>query len=486
MTPVGASNGVAGTTPTDKLQGGAEGQVVKKKKGRFNIISTKAPANGADGPAQEGQPSVALFKKKGRFNVLVEKGAQGPADCASAPPQAGIAEVSSSAQSVPMEVVTNRERTLSNGSVMSQMTLPVLNRPQTIDGTGAPVVKKKGRFVVSNLKNPGNAPGQPVVQVAMPMVMGQEATMPAANLQLVAKTLSPIAGSPSHNLHHHQRTGSAESVSGSVTGGQPMNPSDALPQQQQQGPAEGIIQPPLQPTQLLIQDSTGVYPVQMVQHAPPPQQQFYQNSPVYDVSFSQQLAGQQMLQGGADQMIPQHLLYSSQVFTPNINDGGQQMQSVPNLQQQQQQQQQQYSFQHQLVPPSTPPPSVVLVSTENCNQGATPIGEGVANVLNTSVNNPPPLKQAVEDSPSLPANKTIKSQKQQQAGGAPAIGQPPRNKQRNLVAPRNGTGYGNGADVGNGTGLGKVFYFLDQMKTEVTDADRTIKTLQRDMKIMVS
>ena len=35
-------------------------------------------------------------------------------------------------------------------------------------------------------------------------------------------------------------------------------------------------------------------------------------------------------------------------------------------------------------------------------------------------------------------------------------------------------------------GLGKVFYLLDQMKNEVTGADRTIKTLQTDMKLMVS
>jgi hypothetical protein len=35
------------------------------------------------------------------------------------------------------------------------------------------------------------------------------------------------------------------------------------------------------------------------------------------------------------------------------------------------------------------------------------------------------------------------------------------------------------------TGLGKVFYFLDQMKLEVTEADRTIKSLQMDMKFLV-
>jgi hypothetical protein len=41
----------------------------------------------------------------------------------------------------------------------------------------------------------------------------------------------------------------------------------------------------------------------------------------------------------------------------------------------------------------------------------------------------------------------------------------------------------------NGTwssvGLGKVFYLMDQMKTEVTEADQCIKSLQTDMKLLV-
>ena len=39
--------------------------------------------------------------------------------------------------------------------------------------------------------------------------------------------------------------------------------------------------------------------------------------------------------------------------------------------------------------------------------------------------------------------------------------------------------------VGSSLGLGKVLYFLDQMKQEVTEADRTIKTLQSDAKFLV-
>jgi len=38
--------------------------------------------------------------------------------------------------------------------------------------------------------------------------------------------------------------------------------------------------------------------------------------------------------------------------------------------------------------------------------------------------------------------------------------------------------------VGSTAGLGKIFYFLDQMRSEVTEADRTIKSLNTDMKCL--
>ena len=43
----------------------------------------------------------------------------------------------------------------------------------------------------------------------------------------------------------------------------------------------------------------------------------------------------------------------------------------------------------------------------------------------------------------------------------------------------------NNAGVGGEAGLGKVFYFLEQMRLEVTEADRTIKSLQSDAKFLV-
>lgn len=97
---------------------------------------------------------------------------------------------------------------------------------------------------------------------------------------------------------------------------------------------------------------------------------------------------------------------------------------------------------------------------------------------------PVPLKQGpipAEDVPaSAPTPAAAKASKSQQQARTPGASQPPRNKQRDLVAPRAGAGYGNGA------GIGKVFYFLDQMRVEVTEADKTIKSLQKDLKFMVS
>lgn len=96
------------------------------------------------------------------------------------------------------------------------------------------------------------------------------------------------------------------------------------------------------------------------------------------------------------------------------------------------------------------------------------------------INSLPPKQGQGEDNsaPVVPTGAGPAKVIKQPSTVAPAQTQPPRNKQRNLVAPRSTPGYGNGA------GLGKVFYFLDQMRNEVTDADRTIKSLQKDMKFM--
>jgi hypothetical protein len=57
-----------------------------------------------------------------------------------------------------------------------------------------------------------------------------------------------------------------------------------------------------------------------------------------------------------------------------------------------------------------------------------------------------------------------------------------------VAAKRSGIQRGpSGSKVGPANvGFGKVFYFLEQMKLEVTEADRTIKNQGRDMKFLVS
>ena len=71
----------------------------------------------------------------------------------------------------------------------------------------------------------------------------------------------------------------------------------------------------------------------------------------------------------------------------------------------------------------------------------------------------------------------------------PAAGDDPQAKAKPKAQPRKPTPHPNAVRAGGGlagqTGLGKVFYFLDQMRLEVTEADKTIKTLQSDMKFLV-
>ncbi|KAL7568020.1 hypothetical protein ACA910_004602 [Epithemia clementina (nom. ined.)] len=80
-----------------------------------------------------------------------------------------------------------------------------------------------------------------------------------------------------------------------------------------------------------------------------------------------------------------------------------------------------------------------------------------------------------------------KQQQQQQQSNQSSIGagqdnkQPPRQEQQEQST----TGrYKPRQNLASQKGLGKVFYFLDQMRSEVLDADRTIKSLQSEMKSM--
>jgi len=84
-------------------------------------------------------------------------------------------------------------------------------------------------------------------------------------------------------------------------------------------------------------------------------------------------------------------------------------------------------------------------------------------------------------SPSTPAPVTVPNST---TNKLPPINPPPAKKEEKQPTTRTPVRTQSQGGRSNQTGLGKVFYFLDQMKLEVTDADKTIKQLQSDMKHM--
>ena len=81
---------------------------------------------------------------------------------------------------------------------------------------------------------------------------------------------------------------------------------------------------------------------------------------------------------------------------------------------------------------------------------------------------PPPLAPTTT---ATPANTPATVSDKKRPEGAP--------RQRQAPGSRN-----NGGGLAAQSGLGKVFYFLDQMKMEVTEADKTIKSLQADLRFV--
>ena len=103
----------------------------------------------------------------------------------------------------------------------------------------------------------------------------------------------------------------------------------------------------------------------------------------------------------------------------------------------------------------------------------------VAPVVAARTGSPGKQQTTASSAPTSPTHRTLNSQ--DLAATQSAQTKKPVQK-RTIKAPpsisSNGV-YGN-------LGLGKLSYFLDQMKSEVTDADRMLKHLQTDMKVLVS
>jgi hypothetical protein len=109
---------------------------------------------------------------------------------------------------------------------------------------------------------------------------------------------------------------------------------------------------------------------------------------------------------------------------------------------------------------------------------------------------PIPEQQSVaQDSTSLPQQQQQQQQQQQylhSQSGAPLpppsdASRPPQVVKAAAAIKRPTVQRSNSITKGAPTnvGFGKVLYFLEQMKQEVTEADRTIKNQGRDMKFLV-
>jgi hypothetical protein len=340
--PAQGGGGIAGgTTPIVKMQGTSD-QVVKKKKGRFQLLAQETGAgNTTANNSNAAQPSGGSEQTKAQQqNRNADPAAPG---------------------SMPMQsnVNGNRERTSSNHSgVSNNMGNNANTVPQrTFDGTSAPMVKKKGRFVVTNVKDPGSIGVQAQAQSGAGLPPLQNA---ATSSPMAAQLVMPPLG-------NHATTDQGQ--------GQQTNTTGSAPPAYQHATMMSVVAAP---------------PGHGMQHPI-----MYAVAPHTGNSYPQ--------------------MYTLQPAPPTHMNHHSVENNAPSL-----------GGAHTQQPP--PPVSTVASNAEDARTSA---------------------------------NIKAKAQKDRKAQSVP----------RN-----NSTGE---------AGLGKVFYFLEQMRLEVAEADRTIKSLQTDAKFLV-
>jgi hypothetical protein len=220
-----------------------------------------------------------------------------------------------------------------------------------------------------------------------------------------------------------------------------------------------------------------------------PMRHYQQNLPPQTVQYSNVLPQSQ--QNYVQYLPPvQHTMYSSN--QPAHNTCGPISVTVPqeqvfyNQQQQQQQQQlpkQQFAprasqiVQHQQITPSAsfPTNQQTISQPHNTPTPPTTPGGSISSPMHSRASTNSSLPNAPIPKP--PTHTNVEKQQQTK----------PVNKKKTTIQGRSGKmpqSFDSNGTVSS-IGLGKVFYLLDQMKTEVTDADQCIKTLQTDMKLLV-
>eukprot|EP00980_Cylindrotheca_fusiformis_P009354 scaffold2047_cov129-Cylindrotheca_fusiformis.AAC.33 len=363
--------GMMGTIPIMKIQG-ATVHYVKKKRGRFKVLqetrgmssnlrsrtTSTVPVTGVvhQSPAQVGtQPTQGVPPGRVPSNIDIPT----PAG------QSGSSVVSVLSSAGPSHFVNNQAA-----------------GPQTFDGTSAPTVKKKGRFVVTNVRDPGSIQNMQ--------------NRPKATNAAQAENAAQVQNPPIPMAEQQQPVQQVAQEA-------PQQPMASVPLSTFQTPSPFFS---LQGTAVLT--NTFNAPVGGVPPPPPSQpQQVYQSQPQRPPPAPQQ---------------PPEFI----VTTANV--GSQKVQS------------------------NTPPPTPAAPAAP-ANSGETPRRA-----------TPPNTRSAGE------ASKTIEKPRVQQNG----------NGGRKVATPMRR----NGNDRNGTFGLGKLCYLLDQMKSEVSDADQLVRTLQTDMKVL--
>ena len=513
--------GMVGAIPIIKMQGGGM-HYVKEKKGRFNLLQTTPVIPNVVGVTQT---ATATSQTQG----------EEPRNTTGAP----VSNDSTSRSHSPIPVITT------SSSVQTV--------PQTFDGKSAPTVKRKGRFVVTNVKDPGSiiqiqtksTPAVAVISATDSNTTSSQQEQQQQPQQQQQEQHQQVQPQPVQQQQQQVHQPSQQPpVQQPPVQKQPIQqqalqpvqqpiqqPVQQLVQQnnyhQQMSPLQTPVQAPLQTPPIPIMQQTlhqsnvsqiplqpvMIQPVSTIQQTYEIPQQYQQNYSQHPVStshgnheqFSQvpvrhyphNLQPQTVQytsvhptnrQQNYVQYVPQvqHTLYASNQPTHNTGEPlsvtvPQEQQVIYDQQYQQHLPKQHYSprpshVQSQQIYPSPSFPVNQQTVSQNRYTPTPPTTPGGS--ISSPMHSRPAATSTLPNAP-IPKPTTTNLEKQPPTK--------PVNKKKTTIQGRSGKvpqSFDSNGGVSS-IGLGKVFYLLDQMKTEVTDADQCIKTLQTDMKLLV-
>jgi hypothetical protein len=452
--------GMVGAIPLLKIQGGGL-HYVKKKKGRFNLLQETPPVPAIGFPfGQPGEATAATTP-----DVTTENHAH------QSELKPGEYNVNSQAANIPPIPVniTVPTRSQSPLSGVSQ----VAPAPQTFDGKSAPTVKKKGRFIVTNVKDPNSIPGHPNPSMSMgatsrtenqqhqpqqelmnqPEAQSTQQHQGPQHLQVAPSQTNPYQHAPVVSDHTFQHVQMQPVIIQPITALQTTYENPSLHTQMSFPPHH-------------FQEMNQAYSqIPLTQPQLDGQQQFVQAIPT--IHQFGETSGQVVYSPQTQRFAPQQQLHQQQVSTTeflNTKNGVIQNQNI--------------LLDLVSLPAHVPCPPV----SSNPTQPSTPEGASAcvnppkdSSSIRAIESTVPPLPNTY--SPRPPSGANIEKQVPKNATPTKKtfplgrVGKPPQTIEN--------------VGTWSSVGLGKVLYFLDQMKMEVTDSDRCIKNLQADMKLLV-